>query len=151
MDHRRVAPTLGIVACLLAVLAVLAPYVAVSEREAGVVGQYYGVGLVAPLAIGILALVGVIAFAAGLKERSDPSLVAGLMVAVGLVSLLAALQWALAVPARVGQSASTADFLDLHRWSIPAVAALIAGNAVWYARALGLVGGDAGAGRDRTR
>lgn len=148
MNHRRAAPLAGIVACVLAVVAVLAPYVAVPEGQVGVVGQYYGVGLVTPLAIGVMALVGVIAFASGLKERSDPSLVAGLMVAVGVVSLLSALQWVFAVPARVGPSAATADFLAVHRWSILAVAALIAAAAVWYAWSLGLVGGRAGVARD---
>ncbi len=151
MDHRRAAPIAGIAACVLAVMAVLAPYVAVPEAETGVVGQYYGVGLVTPLAMGILALVGVIAFAAGLKERSDPSLVAGLMIAVGTISLLAAVQWVLAVPARVGQSATTADFLSTHRWSVPATAALIALAAIWYARSLGLLGGRSGATREGAR
>lgn len=141
MDHERAAPLAGAVSCLLAVFAVVAPYVAVPDAEAGVVGQYYGIGLVSPLAIGVLALVGVIAFAAGLKGRTDPTLVAGLMVGVGVLSLLVSLQWMLAVPATVGQSAATADFLGTHRWSIPAAAGLITASALWYARALGLLGG----------
>lgn len=141
MDQERVPPLAGVVACLLAAVAVLAPYVAVPEEEVGVVGQYYGLGAVSPLAIGVLALVGIIAFAAGLKERTDPTLVAGLMVGVGVLSLLVSVQWVLAVPARVGQSAATADFLATHRWSIPATAGLIVATALWYARALGLVGG----------
>lgn len=141
MDDERVAPMAGLLSCLLAVIAVLAPYVAVPEQEVGVVGQYYGLGVVSPLAIGLLALVGAIAFAAGLEERSDPTLVAGLMLGIGAFSLFVAVQWVLAVPPTVGQSAGTADFLGTHRWSIPATAGLIAATAIWYARALGLVGG----------
>ena len=141
MNHQRGAPLLGIAACLLALVAVAAPYVAVPEAEVDVVGQYYGLGAVGPLAVALLAMVGVIAFAAGLKERSDPSLIAGLMVTAGVFSVVAAVQWAFAVPSSVGQSASTAEFLSVHRWTVPVASALIAVAAGWYAWALGLFGG----------
>lgn len=139
MEHDRAAPLFGILGCVLTVAAVLAPYVVVTQEDQPVVSQYYELGVITPLALAVLALVGIIAFAAGLKGRTDPSVVAGLLVGLGVFSLFVATHWALAVPETVGQSAETADFLAFHRWTVPTTTGLIMFSAIWYSWALGLL------------
>lgn len=129
MDGARVAPIAGMVAALAAVVALAYPFLA---ADAGV-GVYYGSGAVNPLVGGILALVGVIVFAAGLEERTDPSFAAGVALALGLFAALILLVWAATV--RV----DAVLIAPGHRW-VTAVAGLgVPVAALWYARALGLV------------
>ncbi|WP_255150535.1 DUF7548 family protein [Halorarius halobius] len=141
MDDVRAAPTAGIVGCLL-VLAVLAvPYLLV---DAGGVGAYYAAGAISPLVAGLFALVGVIVFAAGREQRSDPPLVAGAGLVFGAFVFLICVLWAVTVPGglvlQLGEvSGFGATVLELHRWVLALVSVTVPVAAGWYARALGLV------------
>lgn len=142
MDDVRAAPTAGIVACTL-VLAVLAlPYLLVGPGAG--VGTYYGAGVVTPFAAGLFALVCSIVFAAGREERSDPALVAGAGLALGLFTFLVSALWAATVPGSVvlqlGEvSGLAATFLESHRYLLAAASAGVPASAAWYARALRLL------------
>lgn len=142
MDDVDAAPTAGMAGCLL-VLAVLAvPYLLVEEASA--VGAYYGAGAITPLAAGLFALVGVIVFAAGREERSDPSLVAGAGVVFGTFIFLICVLWAVTVPGSVAVQLGTASglavtALEHHRWALAVVSAVVPASAGWYARALRLI------------
>lgn len=128
----------GALACLATALAVAAPYVLVADPA--VVPRYYGLGFVGPLAVALLALVGFVAFAAGARERSDPSLVAGLVLVAGVASLVVAVQWALAFDgATLGTDRATYEFFDVHRWVVVAGTGVWTLAAGWYAGALGLL------------
>jgi hypothetical protein len=142
MNEVRVAPTAGIAACLLVVVALLLPYLLVTEASA--VTAYYGAGAITPLAAGLFALVGVIVFAAGREERTDPSLAAGAGLVFGLFSTAVVGAWALTVPVSVALQLGTAGgavatLLEFHRYLVALAAVLVAVAGGWYARALRLV------------
>ena len=73
-------PTVGLLASLLVVMAVLWPYL--SEPVTSV-SAYYDTAPITPLAVGLLAMVSIIAFAAGRQRRSEPELVAGAVLILG--------------------------------------------------------------------
>ncbi|MFC7177307.1 DUF7548 family protein [Halosegnis marinus] len=142
MDDVRAAPTAGIAACLLVVVALLVPYLLVAPGSA--VSAYYDAGAITPLAAGLFSLVGVIVFAAGREERTDPPLAAGAGLVFGGFSLAVCLAWAATVPASVALQLGTADgpvavFLEYHRFLVTLAAAGVAGAGAWYARVLRLL------------
>lgn len=158
MDGERAAATAGVVACVLTAVAVVAPYVVLPAGDQELVGSYYASGPISPLAVGLLALIGAVVFASGRESRSNPDLVAGVMLSVGAFSLLVALSWALGLPTPGGDAPRSVRFLGRVRWLVLAGAALELATALWYAAALGLVGlpgggspgrgGDAGSDHD---
>jgi len=139
MDGERTAATAGVVACLLTAGAVAAPYVLLPASALQYVARYYGAGPVNPLALGLLGLLGAIIFASGRERRSDPDLVAGIMLSVGLFSVVVAGLWALGFdPVAVGAT-DAIDFMRTHRWSVLAGTGLELVAALWYAAARDLV------------
>lgn len=142
MDEVRAAPTAGIVASLLTLVVLAIPYALVGEASA--VTTYYGSGAITPLAAGLFALVGVIVFAAGREDRSDPAIAAGTGLVFGLfISAICAL-WALTVPASIAVQLVTATgpvatLLEYHRFLLALVSASVLVSGAWYARALRLV------------
>lgn len=147
MERRRAAPALGIVASLAVVAVLLVPYLVIDEGAD--VATYYGAGAITPWAGGLMALVAVIVFAAGLKSRTDPETAAGAGVGLGAVVFLVAALWAVTVPMEVPLQLTTADplfgglttgtVIEYHRWLLAAVAAVVPAAGGLYARALGLV------------
>lgn len=139
MNNERTAATVGVVACVLTAVAVVAPYVVLPASAQQYVGAYYGTGPVTPLALGLLGAVGAIVFASGREERSSPDLVAGVMLSVGLFSLVVGGVWALGFDASAAGGDVPVEFFATHRWVVLAGAALEMATAGWYASALGLV------------
>lgn len=131
MDDLRLAPTVGIVACL-AVLAALAAPVFLPEG-AGNVADYYGSGAINPLIAGVFALVSSIVLAAGREKRTDPGLAAGIALALGLFMTVIVLVWAVTVRIDV------IEIVTYHRWVVVAAAAFVPVSAAWFARALGVL------------
>jgi hypothetical protein len=146
MDSRRAAPQLGIVASLLVVAVLVVPYLIVSDGAA--VSSYYAAGTPTPWAAGLMALAGIIIFAAGLEDRTDPETAAGAGVGLGFVVFLISLLWAFTVPAEVPLQVATDDplvgplttgvVLEYHRWVLAAVSVLVPVAGGWYAKTLGL-------------
>ncbi|USZ73080.1 DUF7548 family protein [Natronosalvus halobius] len=134
--HQR-PPTLGVVAALTYVLAALAPYVLL-EVETSVLEVYYAAGLAGPNLLSLFALVAVVLFAAGRQTRTEPDLVAGVTLVLGLVLLAVTALWAVSVPESVVFEPG-ADWFVYHRWLTTAISAVIPAAAVWYARTLDLV------------
>jgi len=137
MDALRLAPTVGIVASLSVLVALLAPFLAVEQGSA--VGTYYGAGAVNGLAVGLFAGVALVAFAAGREGRSPPDTVAGVTIVLGLFAAILALLWALTVPRSLVTQLSTATWIDGHRWLVAALTVVIPAAAGWYARAQRLI------------
>lgn len=131
-------PTAGIVACLAYLLLAFGPY-ALPETEVSGLGVYYSYGIAGPQFLSLIALVGVVLFAAGRQVRTDPVFVAGLTIVLGAVLSLLVLAWAATVPEDVVTSLGTADWLEYHRWSLVACSVAVAASAGWYARALELL------------
>ncbi|PSQ15909.1 hypothetical protein BRD00_12920 [Halobacteriales archaeon QS_8_69_26] len=135
----RIPPLAGAVGAASLVLGVLAPYFVLSAPEASGLSTYYGYGLVGPLGIAVLTVFLLVAFLAGVGERTGPGTIAGTTLVLGVVVLALTLQWALAVDPVVVQSIGEGVWLDDHRWVLVGLAASMPAAAAGYARSLGLV------------
>lgn len=135
-DH--LPPALGAVAGVAAAAVVAAPYVLVAEQSLPGVWTYYDFGLAGPWIVGLFGLVCAIAFEAGRRRRTPGETVAGVTLALGLIAVVLALQWAMAVPRGVVVSIGRAEWLAHHRWAVVAVTAVVPASAAWYARTLRL-------------
>lgn len=136
MDGTRVAPLVGIVGCLLVLLALVAPYLV---ADAGAVGTYYGTGAINPLIGGLFCAVVVIVFAAGRARRTDPATAAGVALVFGTLIAGLSLAWAVTVPEGVVFQLSTSSLFELHRWTLAAASLVIPAGGLWYVSALGLL------------
>lgn len=134
MEATRVAPTVGIVASLLVLVVLAAPYAVVEAGSA--VATYYASGALNPFVVGVFALVAVMVLAAGRQNRSSPDLVAGAALVLGGFMLVISLVWALTVPVSLVQQLSTQTLLQYHRGALVLVAAIVPLSAGWYARSL---------------
>ena len=89
MEQVRLAPLVGVVGCLGVLGALAYPY-----AVGGVgVSAYYASGPVNPLVAGLLAVVGIIVFAAGREGRTDPGFAAGAGLVFGVAIVLVLLAW----------------------------------------------------------
>ncbi|MFC4449549.1 DUF7548 family protein [Halorussus aquaticus] len=125
------APTVGIVAALAVLAAVVAPYFLIDAPEVGV---YYSAPTFLPvhLVVGLFAMVAVVVFAAGRNGRTDPPTAAGATVVLGGFMTLLVLWWAVEVGGLVGSLTSVAAF-DYHRWLLLVTAFAVAATAGWFA------------------
>lgn len=139
MERTRLAPTVGIVACLALVFVLTVPYGVVSTP--GAVSAYYATGAISPLFAGLFALVSVIVFAAGREGRSDPALSAGAALVFSLFILAFCLLWLAAGPSEVILSLDEpgVEWLQYHPYAVVLAALAVPASAAWYVRALGLV------------
>lgn len=138
MDERT-PPTVGIVACLAVLVAIVGPFFALPPQATAGLGPYYRSGLAGGWGVGLLALVALVAFAGGRQRRTDPETVAGATLVVGVATLLVSVEWALAVNPEVVQTVGTATWLGVHRWVVVACSAVVPVAAAWYARTLGVL------------
>ncbi len=130
-------PTVGIGAAIAYVVIALAPYV-VLDVEPGVLDFYYTTGLAGPHLLSVFALVAVVLFAAGRQGRTEPDIVAGLTLVLGVVLFVVTVQWALSVPETIIVETTDASWFPYHRWLAVLTAAIIPVAAGWYTRVLGL-------------
>lgn len=137
MNQLRLAPTVGIVGCVLYLVSLAAPYLLVESQ--GAVGAYYDAGALTPLIPAVLALVSIIVVAAGREGRSDPALAAGAGIVLGLFILGLTLAWAVTVPESLVLGLTERSVMQYHRWLSVALAVPILLSAVWFARSLGLL------------
>ncbi|WP_135851749.1 DUF7548 family protein [Halorussus salinus] len=126
------APTVGVVAALAVLAAVVAPYFLIDATAAGV---YYSQPTFVPvhLVVGLFATVSIVVFAAGRNGRTDPPTAAGAAVVLGGFMALLVLWWAIAVGGLVGSLTTNATF-DYHRWLLFAATLAVAASAGWFAR-----------------
>lgn len=122
MDERLVA-RLGALAAVVVVALALVPYAVADPTEVAV---YYGVGVVGPPLLAILAGVTAVALLAGAGDRSDPATVAGVAVVFGVVVAGLAVPWALAAGPVVGGMVSVGPSFGAHRWAFTGAALALA-------------------------
>ena len=72
MDDLRTAPTVGIVGCVLYLVALAVPYLLVETTSA--VGAYYDSGALSPVIPGVFALVAIIVFAASIGSGTGEAI-----------------------------------------------------------------------------
>jgi hypothetical protein len=125
------APTVGILAALAVLAAIVAPYFVIAATEVGV---YYSAPTAVPvhLVVGLFATISVVVFAAGRNGRTDPPTAAGATVVLGGFVALLVLWWAVAVGGLVGSLTEVAAF-GYHRWVLLVAALALAGTAGWFA------------------
>jgi len=139
MERRRLAPLVGIVGCLLVLVALAVPYALVRTAPGSAVAGYYGEGVVNPLVGALFALVGIIVLAAGREDRTDPGFAAGVALVLGLFLTALLSLWATTVPFDVIAGMDAPAFVQHHRWAMVGVSLIVpAASAVW-ARTLGLL------------
>ena len=133
MEPDRLAAAVGVLAAVAVAVVVAATYALLDPTA---VGPYFAPGPVGPPVLALFALVSVVVLAAGAEERSDPALMAGAAVVLGLFSTVLAWWWALSVsPSLVGSLTDFAGFA-YHRWAIAAATTLLLAAAAAYARAV---------------
>ena len=130
MQSRRLAPLVGIVACLAAVALVIAPYLVVDSLS---VATYYDAAILGPWLVALFGLVTTIVLLAGAQDRTAPATVAGASLVFGTVMVLIAAVWALSVPQDLVAQLGRVDALAYHRWALLAVSAVVPASAAWYA------------------
>ncbi|MFD1512099.1 DUF7548 family protein [Halomarina rubra] len=148
MERTRLAPTVGIVACVVLLVALVVPYLLV--RTPGIVATYYGTSLINPLFAGLFAVVALLGFAAGREERTDPVVAAAVSLVFGAFGLLICVLWVASDPGVIifnldlspesgaGES-SLVRSLEYHPYVVALVALVVPVSAGWYARELGLL------------
>jgi hypothetical protein len=137
MDDLRLAPAVGIVGCVLYLLALAVPYGLVETASA--VGAYYGSGALSPLLPGVFALVCIIVLAAGREGRSDPSVAAGAGIGMGVFVVALSVLWAVTVPESLVLGLTESTLMEYHRWGVVLASVLIPFGGTWFARALDLL------------
>ncbi|ERH06269.1 MAG: hypothetical protein J07HN4v3_01881 [Halonotius sp. J07HN4] len=133
MEPDRALPYLGAVASLVFSMVAAAPYVLITGQTE-LLGAYYGAGPFG-LSSGIfLSVVGIVIFLSGVRGQADPTLVAGIMLAVGLAIFGLTAAWTLLLPSGVIYSfPSQYDWLECHPWLTLVASGLIGGAAAGYA------------------
>lgn len=100
------------------------------------VNTYYGVGIGGPPLLALFAAVCLVAFLAGLRGRSDPALVAGITLVLGLFMLGIAISWTLAVTPDLVGGFTSIDLFRYHRWAVLAATSVAVIGAAGYARSV---------------
>jgi len=132
MDLDRTLPHLGSLSCLVLAALLSVPYLTVSGQSE-LLAAYYGAG---PLGIAgaiFLAVLGVVIFLSGVRGQADPTLVAGIMVAVGVAIFGVTALWAYFVEPIVFSFPSQYAWLDTHRWLSLGLSFVLAALAAGYA------------------
>jgi hypothetical protein len=133
MNLRDISRQTGIVAGVVTVVVLVAPYALVSGYATQLAG-YYAAGTLGAGGIALFALVSAIVVASVERGNFDPGTLAGVAVILGAATTLSAASWA----ASVEPTTMFADYRWL-RWHAPAVVALSVAlplSAAVYARAL---------------
>lgn len=139
MNRMRLAPLVGIVACLAYAGLLVVPYLLVRTSPGTAVGLYYGTGGINPSVGGFFGLIAVIVFAAGREDRTDPGFAAGVSLVLGLFMCGIALLWAVTVPVEVVVGMDAPQYLSVHRWVLSVAGALVPAAGAWWASTLGLI------------
>lgn len=133
MKPDRTLPYLGAGVSLVFAVLAAAPYLLVSGQGQLLAG-YYGAGPLGVAGAIFLAVLGVVIFLSGVRGQADPTLVAGIMLAVGLAIFGLTAVWALAIPSTVIYSfPAEYGWLEYHPWASLLASGLIAGSAAGYA------------------
>lgn len=134
MDLEDVAPTVGVLACVVLLVTLGLPYVLISEGGA-TLGDYYASGPVGAGGIAFLAVLTVVVFLSGTRGTADPDVVAGITLVLGIVILALAVLWATAVDETLlFNLPASAAWITSHRWAVVGIAAAVPVSAVGYAR-----------------
>ena len=121
MQRTAIALRFGVLASLLLLGLLALPY---AMFDAASVQVYYSVGPLSPLVVALFAGVAFVALGSAAAGRSDPAVVAGLALVIGLGSLGITLPWALDAAGVAGGLPTSAAF-DYHRFAVAAAAGLL--------------------------
>jgi len=136
MDLDRLAPYLGAVGCLLLVSVAVAPF-AIIDEQSQLVASYYASGPLGLTGVIFLAVLGVVIFLSSVRGRADASLVAGIMLVVGVTMFLLTALWAFSIESTVLFSFPPEySWLEYHPWATLGASGIVAGASGLYAAAV---------------
>jgi hypothetical protein len=134
MQVQRLAPTVGILACLALLAVAFVPAVIV---DATGVGDYYAAGPTGLAAVGFLATLAVVVFLSGRQERTAPDTVAGFTLVLGVAIVGLSVLWAVSIDQTLLFSfPAEYAWLEWHRIAVPVVSLSILASALVYTRAV---------------
>lgn len=96
MNVRDLARVVGIGASVATVLVLVAPYVVVTGQQ-NLLLAYYAAGPIGAGGIGLFALLSAVVFASIERGNVDPGTLAGVVVVLGISTVLLAVVWELAI------------------------------------------------------
>lgn len=131
MKWDRFVPAIGLAACIAVLITIIVPYIVVPPQG---VSAYYGVTLVGPLVVGVIAVLAAIAFGTGLLGWFSPSMITGAVLIFGFTMVLLAVYWAIAVPPSLVMGLARAEELRYHRWILVLFALIVPVSGIWYAK-----------------
>ena len=136
MDVRDLARRAGIGASALTVLVLVAPYVIIAEQQELLIA-YYAAGPIGAGGVGLFALLSAVVFASVERGNVDPGTRAGVVVVLGVSTVLLAVVWELAIDptVRFGFPAEY-RWLEWHSLAVIAASLPIPVCAGVYAREL---------------
>lgn len=134
MDVRGLSRRVGIVASLLTVLVLAAPYVIVTDHQQLLLA-YYAAGPIGAGGVGLFALLSAVVFASIERGNVDPGTLAGVVVVLGVTTVLLAVMWELSMDptVRFGFPA-TYRWIEWHTLAVILVSLPIPVCAGLYAR-----------------
>lgn len=134
MEMERLAPTAGILACLVLLVVAFVPAVVVEDTT---LPAYYAAGPTGLAAVGFLATIAVIVFLSGRQERTAPDTVAGVTIVLGVAIAGLAVLWAISIDRTLLFSFQAQySWIQWHRLAVPAVSLGVLGAAAAYSRAV---------------
>ncbi len=136
MAGRQIAARIATVWCLLLVVGVGLPFVALDTSS---VELYYSAGPVDPLLAGLLGICCAIVIAAASTERTEPSLAAGVSLSLMLFSLGITASWALSLDTELILSFPVDPLFQYHPLAVVLTALLGTVSVFWYSHSLQLV------------
>ncbi|WP_418282164.1 DUF7548 family protein [Halorubrum sp. DTA98] len=136
MNVRELARVAGIGASVVTVLVLVAPYVVIAEQQ-DLILAYYAAGPIGAGGVGLFALLSAVVFASIERGNVDPGTLAGVVVVLGVSTVLLAVVWELSIDptVRFGFPA-TYRWIEWHSLAVIAAAIPIPVCAGLYAREL---------------
>ncbi len=136
MNVRNVSRTVGIVAAILTVIVLAAPYAIIAGDE-NLLITYYSAGPIGAGGVGLFALLSAVVLASIEQGNVDPGTLAGVAVVLSVATTLAAVLWYLTIDPNVLFSFPPEyRWLEWHALAVIAVSLPLPACAGLYAREL---------------
>lgn len=133
MELDRVVPYAGAVLSFALVVVVSVPFLVIEGNDQ-LVRAYYASGTLGITGAVFLGLLGSVIFLSSVRGRADPSLVSGIMLAVGVILFVMTALWVVQMESTVLFSFPPEySWLEFHPWASLAVSGLVAITAGVYA------------------
>ena len=136
MDSDRLVAYFGAVGCLVLVVVASLPFALIDEQSQ-LVASYYAAGPLGLTGVIFLGVLGVVIFLSSVRGRADATLVAGIMLVVGLTMFLLTALWAFSLDPELTERFVVAHpWIVYHPWSTLGFSGVVAAASGLYAAAV---------------